>query len=191
MEKITLKAAAALLLTASATANATLEPRLGGAAYYDTVKNLTWTTDANIHGRHSYFDHASWVSTLVIDGVDGWRLPGIYEMPSSLSGHGVYSSTPAPFVNVAPGWYVSKDPGYSGWGGDPHPDNYIQVYTFCCPILLDPIQSVSKDGSFYLWPVHTGDVAALPSPVPETSTYAMLLAGLGLIGFIARLHNSL
>jgi len=36
---------------------------------------------------------------------------------------------------------------------------------------------------FYAWAVRPGDVAA---PVPEPETYAMMLAGLGLLGFAAR-----
>ena len=31
-----------------------------------------------------------------------------------------------------------------------------------------------------------GQVAAIGIPIPEPETYAMLLAGLGLLGFIAR-----
>jgi hypothetical protein len=34
------------------------------------------------------------------------------------------------------------------------------------------------------WAVRDGDVAAVLSPVPEPSTYAMLLAGLGFLGFM-------
>ncbi len=37
--------------------------------------------------------------------------------------------------------------------------------------------------SFFAWAVRDGDVAA---PVPEPETYAMLLAGLGLLGVMAR-----
>lgn len=36
---------------------------------------------------------------------------------------------------------------------------------------------------FYAWAVHPGDVAA---PVPEPETYALLLAGLGLLGVVAK-----
>lgn len=39
-----------------------------------------------------------------------------------------------------------------------------------------------KNSDFYAWAVHTGDVGA----VPEPGTYAMLMAGLGLLGAVAR-----
>ncbi|MDP2787130.1 MAG: DUF1566 domain-containing protein [Pseudomonadota bacterium] len=42
--------------------------------------------------------------------------------------------------------------------------------------------ATSKDGDFYAWAVRPGDVAA----VPEADTWAMLLAGLGLVGVAAR-----
>jgi hypothetical protein len=35
-----------------------------------------------------------------------------------------------------------------------------------------------------------GQVAAIGSPIPEPQTYAMLLAGLGLLGFIACRHRT-
>ncbi len=73
------------------TANATLESRLGGKAYYDTELNITWLADANA-GRGSVFDVGknfiedndgqmtwdnamTWAASLNIDGVTGWRLP--------------------------------------------------------------------------------------------------------------------
>jgi hypothetical protein len=44
----TLALALALALTAgTGVANAALQSRLGGQAYYDTTKNLTWLADAN------------------------------------------------------------------------------------------------------------------------------------------------
>jgi hypothetical protein len=40
-----------------------------------------------------------------------------------------------------------------------------------------------QDGEFFAWAVRPGDVAA---PVPEPEAYAMLLAGFGVLGFVAR-----
>lgn len=38
----------------------------------------------------------------------------------------------------------------------------------------------------YAWAVRDGDVASVAAPIPEPSTYAMLLAGLGLLGLAAK-----
>ena len=65
----------ALLLGLLSTANAALEMRLGGLAYYDTELNITWAADANINGAHSWWDQWIWASGLTINGVSGWRLP--------------------------------------------------------------------------------------------------------------------
>jgi hypothetical protein len=45
--------------------------------------------------------------------------------------------------------------------------------------------SRSQDYEFLAWAVRPGDVAAVAA-VPEPETYAMLLAGLGLLGLTAR-----
>lgn len=46
-----------------------------------------------------------------------------------------------------------------------------------------------KTSSSYVWAVRDGDVASVAAPIPEPESYAMLLAGLGLVGFIARRRN--
>jgi hypothetical protein len=52
--------------------------------------------------------------------------------------------------------------------------------------MLDGYQSAYEEiliRDNYAWPVRTGDVAA---PIPEPETYAMMLAGLGLLGVMTR-----
>jgi hypothetical protein len=47
--------------------------------------------------------------------------------------------------------------------------------------------TTNKTGStMFVWAVRDGDVASVAAPIPEPQTYAMMLAGLGLIGLIAR-----
>lgn len=72
------------------TANATLESRLGGQAYYDTDLNITWLADANA-GKGTVFDNFGsnndglmtgysandWVTSITVDGITGWRLPNL------------------------------------------------------------------------------------------------------------------
>lgn len=45
---------------------------------------------------------------------------------------------------------------------------------------------VQGGGITYAWAVRDGDVAAITSPIPEPETYAMFMAGLGLMGLMAR-----
>jgi MYXO-CTERM domain-containing protein len=74
----------------------------------------------------------------------------------------------------------NNDQGGIYWSGTvyaPIPD-YAWYF-----VMFDGYQ-MNIDGSNYFqaWPVLPGDVAA----VPEADTWAMLLAGLGLVGFVAR-----
>lgn len=47
---------------------------IGG--YYDTALNITWLANANYAGTTMYWDSAmSWISSLNINGITGWRLP--------------------------------------------------------------------------------------------------------------------
>jgi hypothetical protein len=62
--------------------------------------------------------------------------------------------------NFGSAWFFGTNGGFQNTGGEPQ-----QLYAMA---------------------VHSGDVASLVTPVPEPETYAMLLAGLGLIGVIGR-----
>ena len=46
-------------------------------------------------------------------------------------------------------------------------------------------------GVLHAYKVSAADLGAYIAPVPEPETYAMLLAGLGLVGFMARRRNAL
>lgn len=45
---------------------------------------------------------------------------------------------------------------------------------------------LSKSALLYAWAVHDGDVGNLAAPVPEPSTYALMLAGLFAVGSVVR-----
>jgi hypothetical protein len=47
-------------------------------------------------------------------------------------------------------------------------------------------QSTGATGPLYAWAVRDGDVASVAAPIPEPETYAMMLAGLGLLGVMTR-----
>lgn len=65
----------AILFTFTAlSANATLFNRMGGAAAYDDVLDITWVTDASLSGVNDWFSQVVWAENLDYLDFDGWRL---------------------------------------------------------------------------------------------------------------------
>jgi hypothetical protein len=93
-----------LALLVAGTANAGLVDN-GGGLIYDTDLNITWYDYS--HVAPQWADAVSWVSSLTVNGVDGWRLPsskqgayswgcdgtttGGYNITSSEMGHLFYT----------------------------------------------------------------------------------------------------
>jgi len=64
-------------LAVTTTADAELHSRLGGAAAYDDVLNITWLTDAALSGSSSWAEQLLWVESLNSAnhlGFNDWRL---------------------------------------------------------------------------------------------------------------------
>lgn len=85
----------AAAISGQGTWEAALQGRLpltpGGSdfqAYYDTEADLTWLADANyaqtggydVDGEMNWADANAWAASLIIGGVDGWRLPEIIDV---------------------------------------------------------------------------------------------------------------
>ena len=66
------------------------------------------------------------------------------------------------------------------WSGTTHPIFSYRAFDFYTNQGRQSFDE--KTGQSFAWAVRSGDVA----PVPEPETYAMLMAGLGLMGFVAR-----
>jgi len=96
-----LKVAAWIVVTATV-ASADLQPRLGGAAVYDTDLNVTWLANANLAasnsfgtagidsaGRMSWSTAQNWIASLNQArylGFSNWRLPGTPASDASCNG---------------------------------------------------------------------------------------------------------
>ena len=200
--KIILSALTAATMAASWGANATLEPRLNGQAYYDTESDLTWTADVNINGSKTIDEQLSFLSTFIIDGIGGWRIPNNTEINDIAFKNSDCSQIT---ICLPIGPFNTDDWGGSRLWFQAHAttdgQGYSQMYAhgsdgkyyFAVSLFWAeyyPAYMQGNSGTFAIWPVHTGDVAAI-SQVPEPGTYAMLLAGLGLIGFIGRRKNAI
>jgi len=71
---ITRALASVLCLSIVVPAEATLISRLGGAAAYDDVLDITWITNAGLSGLDTWDNQVAWVDGLDYLGFDNWRL---------------------------------------------------------------------------------------------------------------------
>ncbi len=172
---------------------------------YDADYDITWlrsTSGANV----MTFDLANSWATLNWGGLSGWHLPSagsVYDSdfyPSTVKGVG--SDAAHLFYDVLgnlPGVDQAGNPqapvrnqGAFGTDGVPamiwlsgahatHAD-YAYNFSFFAGINGES----TKDGLIGAMAVRNGDVLA----VPEPETYAMLLGGLALVGFVARKRAS-
>jgi len=55
-------------------ADAALISRLGGAAAYDDVLDITWVTNASLSGAKTWENQVAWADSLSYLGFDDWRL---------------------------------------------------------------------------------------------------------------------
>lgn len=169
-------------------------------AFYDTVLGITWLRDANVNGLMDWNTAMSWASTLTVGGVGGWRLPN---MTNSLPGDsGAYSSSEMASLffdslgnRTNPNVYLLSNTGrfqnvqdYAYWSSLEYATSTDNAWDF--NIHFGSQQTYFKSNEFYAMAVHPGDVGTVVASVPEPETYAMLLAGLGLIGAVARRRHS-
>jgi hypothetical protein len=96
-----------------------------------------------------------------------------------------YLSTSAPLnvLGATTGWTANAGVTLpsTGWGGDDGVINSISLkITNQLFVVTGPLESTAD-----VWK-NTVALNVVTSPVPEAKTYAMLLAGLGLVGFMAR-----
>lgn len=185
------RCAGILLLGLVSTANAALESRLGGQAYYDTELNITWLANANMNGVGNWGNQDTWVSSLIIGGVSGWRLPsadingdnsvvncsggGVAGCSDNEMGflyweEGITRATPSVFSNVQ---------SYHYWSGTDLALFAGNAWNFHFGYGTQDANNLNN--SLFAWPVHDGDIAA---SIPEPEAYAMLLSGLlAMFGF--------
>ena len=195
----------AFLLWTGANANAALQSRLGGLAVYDTDLNITWLAEATPSCGTFCFDWNTannYVTSLSVAGITGWRLPAtmpadpsctlsysqgsqctgsemghlFYFELGGLPGNGNWNL----FTNLKetdPGSATAHRTGY--WSGTSAGDNQYWDFAF-----TSGGQGIATTGyAMGAWAVHDGDVAP---PVPEPTSWAMLLAGLAALGWVAR-----
>lgn len=190
-------------------------------AYYDTTLNITWLADSNVAATQGYrgeggypyrfgvSNESTFIASLDVYGVTGWRLPKVFDdsyAPSSCGSsigpgrHCTFQADPArsefaslffnTLGNTVGSWSntgnflnVENNAAYyfGGFYTGPLDGQYSSVMSF-----NGGRQTISVESySLYGWAVRDGDIA-LASPAPEPETYAMMLLGLAGIGAWAK-----
>lgn len=172
-----------------------LESRLGGLAFYDSNLNITWAADTSISGVNPFDYHVAWVAGLTIGGVGDWRLAS-----ADVNGDGTivncfHGGVSGCEDNEMGFLYWDEDIRYGHMGPFSNtPDIQITTrYYSGTEIHLSGVSSFnfidgrqrfdSTVNDFYAWPVHDGDVGAVPVPAAAWLFSAGLL---GLIGIARR-----
>lgn len=190
MKKLAISVALCTLLGSSLTSHASLTASTDGKTIYDSDLKITWLADANYSqtsryhssGNMNWDDAANnWAANLTFGDNSNWRLPTVNEMKElrhdlggttgSLasdhnSNYNLFSNLPHAFSSYATFWTSTIDPSDT---------TKATAY------------QLNSDASI-LAAVDTGLRAMAVSPIPEPETYAMLFAGLGLLGW--RLRNA-
>lgn len=183
-------------------------------AFYDSVQNLTWLADATFAattlgvvndfrqpGEMTVQQSNAWASQLDIYGVTDWRLPVSFvpdvqalcdagsgpactgqglRFDSELSRLYDQVGTASPFLNSNHLFWTGNY-----WTGAYSTQQRVIYFSFGSGSTGSTDETGVPGG--HAWAVRDGDVAV--SAVPEPSTYALMLAGLGAVGFIRRMRS--
>jgi len=160
-------------------------PGGGVHAFYDATNKLYWS-NADALGAFTWTSADSAARSASFEGLTGWRLPTfqefqkLYKVQGPVSSNdlrmwaGLDSTTNRPLLNIdysVKYWTFDTAVGTTG----------VHVaYSPLTNLSYEYANSCCNGGSPHTWAVTS------VTPVPEPETYAMLLAGLGVMGFIAR-----
>lgn len=186
------------LALSSGAAQAALEGRdLDGNsvidAYYDTDLNITWLRNANVNGATTWSAAVTWAANYSFGGYSDWRLPTSdtcngYNCTGSEMGHLWYVEQ-GNGAGSAPnfGSFQNVQGNFSGsgyWSGTVNPGNPTDALFFYENTGLQ--SSGDHANRFYSMAVRDGDIASIPSAVPEPETYALMLAGLAVMRLLGK-----
>jgi hypothetical protein len=155
-------------------------------AFYDTDLDITWLRNANVNGQMNWDSAVAWADGFSFAGYDDWRLPASdecsgFNCTGSEMGHLWYIE----LGNVAhsltnTGNFQNLQASYY-WSGTENTS--VAAWNF--GVINGAQQAINKVVVSYAMAVRPGDVPV----VPEPQTYALMLAGLGLLGAVARRRN--
>jgi hypothetical protein len=156
----------------------TVVTNMDGSTHTVTQLDIYQTGGGAFRVGGTWWGATAWANTLDFAGTSGWRLPTSTELVGVLSDPSYYFFTHSGSAFSYLFW-TSTEIGASNVAQvQLMPSGTPAYYEFSIPKQLD------QSGGFIqvAWAVHQGNVLGATSPVPEPETYAMLLAGLALVG---------
>ena len=179
-------------------ANATLFSRLGGAAAYDDVLDITWVTDAALGGLDTWNNQLAWVDGLDYLGFDDWRLATAFNLDGSgpcngfnctgsEMGHMFYNNLGGIASSSKTGDQTSVDGvdffdiQFRYWSPEEEVVAGLDTaWTFA--FSTGRQFRTNKDLASAAWAVRDGDIAAAPEP----STMLLMATDFAGLGFASR-----
>ena len=175
---------------------------------YDTDLNITWLRDANANmlngrgGRMNWATAMDWADTLSLGGFSDWRLPTL-KLPDPTCQNNESSGEHCLGSELGHLWYTTLGNVSANQMTQTEPflnvrrfDEYWTDTSYAEDDALAWYQNFSRGTQGFnlkslngmsAIAVRPGDVlGGAVAPVPEPETWAMLLAGLGLLGAVAR-----
>jgi hypothetical protein len=147
---------------------------------YEFAYNGTTDEGYNITSSHSELSYMYYVNLGLKGYVD---TSGVYQPAFGVYGDGTTGGQkdvgPVNNLQANPYWSGTANTRYPAWQNPIHLAWYFHNGSGFQDGLHQPFE-------FYAWAVRDGDVASVAAPIPEPETYAMLLAGLGLLGVMAK-----
>ena len=117
-------------------------------------------------------------------GLKGSRSPtGAFALDFGLWGNGTYNGTDTSFFDQRDLGLINNLVAYVYWTGLEYVPNPLDAWYFTTG--AGGQFASTKEADYFAWAVRPGDVAAIPEP----STYVLMLAGLGMLGFALRRNS--
>jgi hypothetical protein len=211
MNKCYLGLGLAAVLLLPGVASAALVSRLGGDAVYDTVLDITWTTNAALSGVRTWDNQVAWADEFSLGGFDDWRLASMSVsagLPTGTAasvvgcssageaacrdnelGYKIYNKLYGVNRENHTGNHTVGDVTLTGiqsyyWSGTEYDSDLAWFYIFIDGSTgIDTKGLVGEGFGLYGWAVRSGDVSAVPVPA---AVWLFGTALIGLVGFSKR-----
>lgn len=164
----------------------------GNIAYHNDVIQIPFSLDADASDvkvwTDSYLDGVNFdpITAVWSETDTGWSLVGQNDDNNSIASDQTRFDSGLTFSSLVAGNYLFTIATYNNFAVG---NTLAQGFSFDSqtPIALaDWCQPASQCNMGTSWQVHLSGVDGATAPVPEPGTYAMFLAGLGIMGAVAR-----